>query len=74
MYILRVFPDKSADAGVFWDGFVAAAVGFIVGRQPFDGTIVYERVGNGGNFRGKDKGNVIVKDGNRIGPALWKTG
>jgi len=74
MYVLQVFPDKSADAGVFWDGFVAAIIGFIAGRRPFDGAIVYERAGNRGNLRGKDEGDVIVKDGDRIGPALWKAG
>jgi len=65
-----VYPDKSADAGVFWDGFVAAVVSFIAGRWPFDRAIIYKQAGNGGNLRGEDEGDIIMKDGDHVGPAL----
>jgi len=74
VYILQVFPDESVDAGVFWDGFVAAIIGFVAGRWPFNGAVVNEGVDFVRDLGGKDEGDVVMEYGNCVSPALWKTG
>jgi len=69
-----MFPDEPTNAGVFWNGFITAIISFVAGGQPFDGAIVDKGTDFVGDFGGKDKGDVIMKYGDCISPALWKTG
>ena len=72
MDVVEVFPNEFADAGVVGNGVVAAAGDLIARCQALDAAIVHEGPRDVGDLRLKHEGDVIVENGNRVGPALWE--
>ena len=72
MDIVEVFPDELTDASIGWDSGVAVRC-FIMGGQSLDGTVINKWAGNMRDLGFQDEGDVVVKNGHSISPALRET-
>ena len=72
--VLKMLPNKVADAAVFQDCFEGAVGGLVSHCRTVDGDIV--NVGDRvlGNVWLKDVHHVIMEDGDHVSPTHWQFG
>jgi hypothetical protein len=68
-----VLPDELTDSGIFWYSFVTAVASFRARGGSFDAAVVHEGPGNVRDFWFEDKGDVFVKNGDRVSPTHRQT-
>ena len=72
MDVVEVFPDELTDAGIGWDSGVAVSR-FIMSGRSLDGTVIDKWAGDIRDLGFQDEGDVVVKNGHSISPALRET-
>jgi hypothetical protein len=70
--VVEVFPDELTDASIGWDSGVAVRH-FITSGWSLDGTVIDKWVGNMRDLGFQDEGDIIMKNGHSISPALRET-